>query len=175
MPAVKAVAAGSPACRQIPSVATSVQLSEVNQAETGNVKIINSAIYAVAILGALTAQAQADGYPAVPLLSTSKTVMDEEIAYPANGPAKINAMLVTILPGEKTVAHQHGVPLFVYVLEGEVTVDYGEHGKKVFTQGQTFMEAMAIEHVGTNVTSSPVKLLAVYLSAEGAKDVIPRQ
>ena len=137
-------------------------------------RIIRSAIYTVAILSALTAQAAADGYPAVPLLSTSKTVMDEEIAYPTTGPAKISAMLVTIAPGEKTMVHQHGVPLFVYVLEGEVSVDYGKYGVKIFKKGQSFMEAMAIEHAGTNVTGSPVQLLAVYMGAEGAKDVIPR-
>jgi len=33
-------------------------------------------------------------------------------------------------PGGRTVLHKHGVPLFAYVLEGEITVDYGDRGKR---------------------------------------------
>lgn len=99
--------------------------------------------------------------------------MDEAIAYPTTGNAKINALIVSIAPGEKTEVHHHGVPLFIYVIDGEVTVDYGDRGKKVFKKGDSYMEAMAVDHAGINVSGSPVQLLAVYMSADGAQDVIP--
>jgi quercetin dioxygenase-like cupin family protein len=64
------------------------------------------------------------------------------------------------------------VPLFAYILEGELTVDYGEHGKRSYRAGDAFMEAMAIAHHGSNPGSQPVRLLAVYLGADGADNVI---
>ena len=119
--------------------------------------------------------AWADGYPAVPLYSGSKTVMDETITYPSTGAAHVNAMLVTIAPGQKTELHKHGVPVFIYVLEGEVTVAYEGHGQRVYKQGESFLEAMDVPHTGMNPGSAPVKILAVYIGAEGAQDVIKAQ
>ena len=49
------------------------------------------------------APAIADGYPAIPLFSGNKTVMDEVIAYPADGKAHVNALVVVLAPGETTV------------------------------------------------------------------------
>ncbi len=123
-------------------------------------------------LGLLASPAFADGYPAVPLFSGSKTVMDEPIVYPSSGPAHVTAMIVTIAPGQKTLLHKHGVPLFVHVLEGEVTVAYEGHGERSFKQGESFLEAMHVTHAGMNLGSVPVKLLAVYMGAEGSQDVI---
>jgi quercetin dioxygenase-like cupin family protein len=123
----------------------------------------------------MSAPALADGYPATPLLSTAKTIVGEDIVYPASGQPQVNAMMVNIAPGEKTELHSHGVPLFVYVLEGEVTVEYTGHGQKTFKQGDSFVEAMNVTHRGMNLTDGPVRILAVYMSAVGAKDVIPAQ
>lgn len=113
----------------------------------------------------------ADGYPAIPLFSGSKTVMGEDIAYPA-GKAHVNALIVVLAPGEKTVLHKHGVPTFIHILEGEVTVDYQDHGKRTFRQGESFLEAMNVTHAGMNTGTVPVKILAVYMGADGASDVI---
>ena len=69
--------------------------------------------------------------------------------------------------------HKHGVPLFAYILDGELTVDYGTHGTHTYRQGQSFMKSMAVAHFGVNNGSQPVRLLAVYVGAKHAKDVIP--
>ncbi len=114
----------------------------------------------------------ADGYPAIKLYSGNTTVAGEEIAYPSGKP-HVNAMIVTLAPGEKTMLHQHGVPVFIHILEGEVTVDYGDKGMKTFRQGESFLEAMEVTHAGMNSGTVPVKILAVYMGADGARDVIP--
>jgi quercetin dioxygenase-like cupin family protein len=115
------------------------------------------------------------GYPAVPLLSTGVTIVGETIRYPTSGPAHVTAAIVTLAPGESTIVHRHGVPLFAYILDGELTVDYGADGKRTYRSGQAFMEAMDVNHFGKNTGTQPVRLLAVYMGAEGAKDVIPAQ
>jgi quercetin dioxygenase-like cupin family protein len=117
------------------------------------------------------AQAKTD-YPAVSLLSTGTTIVGETIRYP-KGPAHVTAAIVTLAPGGRTIMHKHGVPLFAYILEGELTVAYGKHGTRTYRQGQSLMEAMNVAHFGINNGSQPVRLLAVYMGSTRAKDVIP--
>jgi len=112
-------------------------------------------------------------YPAAPLMSTGTTILGETIRYPRTGPAHVTAAIVTLAPGGRTIMHKHGVPLFAYILDGELTVDYGSHGTRTYRQGQSFMEAMAVAHFGVNNSPQPVRLLAVYMGAKHAKDVIP--
>ena len=113
-------------------------------------------------LAAALSPALADGYPAVKLYSGNQTVVGEEIAYPTAGKANVTAMIVTLAPGEKTVLHRHGVPVFIHIL-----------GRKAFKQGESFLEAMETAHAGMNLGTVPVRILAVYMGAEGAKDVDP--
>jgi quercetin dioxygenase-like cupin family protein len=139
------------------------------------------ALLALSVLAAFAAPAQppaAQGkaYPLEPLLSTGTTVMGEPIRYPRAGAAHINAAIVALAPGSRTILHKHGVPLFAYILEGELTVDYGKRGKHTYRQGQSFMEAINIAHFGVNTGRKPVRLLAVYMGAKCAKcakDVVP--
>jgi quercetin dioxygenase-like cupin family protein len=127
------------------------------------------------ITGRAVAQdaAPAKGYPAAPLLSTGTSILGEPIRYPKTGPAHVTAAIVTLAPGARTIMHRHGVPLFAYILDGELTVDYGTRGTRTYRQGQSFMEAMTVAHFGVNNGSQPVRLLAVYMGAKRAKDVIP--
>ncbi len=133
---------------------------------------ITACLSAAMGLGLMTIPAWADGYPAVPLFTGGKTVMDEQIAYPATGSAQVTAMMVTIGPGEQTELHTHGVPLFIHVLEGDVTVDYQGRGQRTYKQGESFLEAMNVPHRGLNPGSAPVKLLAVYIGAAGSENVV---
>jgi quercetin dioxygenase-like cupin family protein len=101
-----------------------------------------------------------------PLLSSGTTVIGQPIAYPEGTP-KVNGAIVTIPPGGETGWHLQEVPLFVYILEGEVTVDYGEKGVKVLKAGESILEAMNWPHNGMNKTDRPLRILAVYLGADG--------
>ena len=101
-----------------------------------------------------------------PLIETSRTIIDQPIAYPA-GTAKVTAVIVTIPPGGETGWHGHAVPLFGYMLDGELTVDYGDKGTRTYKPGDTLMEAMNWPHNGTNKGDAPVRILAVYMGADG--------
>jgi quercetin dioxygenase-like cupin family protein len=117
--------------------------------------------------------AEDGGYPAVPLLSTGTSVVGEALHYPTSGPAHVTAAIVTLAPGARTVLHRHGVPLFAYILDGEITVDYGERGKRTYRRGDALMEAMDVPHYGLDTGAQPVRILTVYIGADGAADVIP--
>jgi quercetin dioxygenase-like cupin family protein len=101
-----------------------------------------------------------------PVLETSQTIIGQAIAYPA-GTAKVTAVIVTIPPGGETGWHEHQVPLFGYMLDGALTVDYGDKGTRTYKPGDGLMEAMNWPHNGANTGDVPVRILAVYMGAEG--------
>ena len=104
-----------------------------------------------------------------PLLSSGTTIIGQPIAYPEGTP-KVTAAIVSIPPGGETGWHLHEVPLVVYVLEGEVTVDYGEKGVKVIKAGESVLEAMNWAHNGMNKGDGPLRILAVYVGADGVEN-----
>lgn len=123
------------------------------------------------LLASLTTPALArdEGYyPVQELLVAGKTVVGEKIQYPTTGAPKITVAVVTVAPNSQAGFHRHPVPLVAYILEGELTVDYGEKGVKTFRQGDAVVEAMNVPHRGMNLGSDVVKLLAVYVGAEGS-------
>jgi quercetin dioxygenase-like cupin family protein len=138
-------------------------------------RICIAALLLFAIFATITsARAEDSVVPATPLLSTGTTVVGETLHYPTNGPAHVTAAIVTLAPGGKTVLHRHGVPLFAYILEGELTVDYGDRGKRTYRAGDALMEAMDVPHFGADAGAQPVRILTVFMGAEGAPaDVIP--
>lgn len=106
------------------------------------------------------------------LLSTGQTVLGQPIAYPTQAPAHVAAAVITMLPGEATGWHQHDVPMFGYILEGEITVDYGDKGTHVYRQGEALMEAIDAAHNGRNTGSGPARILAVFMGADGVPDTV---
>jgi quercetin dioxygenase-like cupin family protein len=82
-------------------------------------------------------------------------------------------MEITLLPGQQTGWHTHPVPLFGYILEGELTVDYGAKGQRVYLKGDGLAEAMNEAHNGRNSGESPVKILAVFIGVKGVQDTAP--
>ena len=129
----------------------------------------------IALLPAASAPAEeAIAYKTLvtPLIATSQTVIGQPFAYPS-GTAKVTAVIVTIPPGGETGWHEHAVPLYGYMLDGVLTVDYGDKGTRIYKAGDSLMEAMNWPHDGANKGDVPVRILAVYLGAEGVPNATP--
>jgi quercetin dioxygenase-like cupin family protein len=107
------------------------------------------------------------------VVSTATTVTGEPIRYPTGAPARVTAVEITLAPGQQTGWHMHPVPLFAYILEGELTVDYGAKGERTYRTGEGFMEAMNERHNGRNSGQGPVKILAVVIGEEGVRATLP--
>lgn len=127
---------------------------------------------AVAAAGGYFAGSRAEtGAPALfritPLLTTDKTVMDERIVYPTSGPAELTAAIMALAPGAETPWHVHNVPLAGIVLDGEITVDYGDKGTRTFKTGEAIAEAMQGPHRGMNKSDQPVRVFVLYMGAKG--------
>lgn len=102
------------------------------------------------------------------------TTLDQPIAYPKKTPAQITSAIITLEPGQETGWHRHRVPLYVYILEGTVSVEYDAGVVKQYSAGTAFMEAEDVWHNGTNAGEDPVRILTVYMGAEGAKNTVER-
>lgn len=100
------------------------------------------------------------------LLTTGQTVLGQDVVYPA-GKAQVTGTIITLAPGQETGPHRHDVPLFAYVLEGDLTVDYGPDGTLNYHRGDAFMEAVGTSHNGRATGSEAVRILVVYIGAEG--------
>lgn len=99
------------------------------------------------------------------LLVTSQTRDGVDLVYP-DGKPQITSRISTFPPGSVTAVHRHDVPLYVFILEGELTLTTEGHPDQVFKAGEAFMEADAW-HAGRNDGDVPLRLLAVYLGEEG--------
>lgn len=131
------------------------------------------ALLIASLLALFTEHALAQSYyPVQTLLTTSQTVVGEDIHYPCGGKPQVMVAVVTVAPGSQAAFHRHPAPLVAYILEGELTVDYGEKGSKTFRAGDALVEAMQVAHRGSNPGPAVVKLLAVYVGAEGTENVV---
>jgi quercetin dioxygenase-like cupin family protein len=101
------------------------------------------------------------------VLSTGTTVTGQPIRYPSGAPARLTTVEITLQPGQQTGWHTHPAPLFGYILEGELTVDYGARGVRTYVRGEGLAEAMDEAHNGRNMGQSPVTILVVFIGVEG--------
>jgi quercetin dioxygenase-like cupin family protein len=108
-----------------------------------------------------------------PLFSTGVTVMGEPITYPTGAPAKLTGMMIAMAPGAETGWHTHSAPLAGIVIEGELTVDYGTRGKRIYRQGEALAEAIAVPHNGKNSGSGLMRRFAVIIGADGLAGTLP--
>jgi quercetin dioxygenase-like cupin family protein len=113
-------------------------------------------------------------FASVELLNTGKTVLNEDIVYPTSGPAKVQASIVTVSPDSPAKLHHHPTPMFAYILEGEITIDYGAAGKHTFKKGDALIETVKVSHRGIDIRE-PVKILTVSMGAEGIPNVVVDQ
>jgi quercetin dioxygenase-like cupin family protein len=102
------------------------------------------------------------------------TTLDQQVTYPKKKPAQVSSVIQTLEPGQETGWHRHKVPQFVYVLEGTVTVEYDAGVVKEYPAGTAYLEAEDIWHNGTNKGDDAVRMLTVYMGAEGAKNSVER-
>ena len=107
------------------------------------------------------------------LFKSDKTIMDEPIVYPTGAPAELTTGIVTLMPGDETGWHTHGVPLTGIVLEGELTVDYGPRGKRTYRTGDSLAEAISVPHNGRNTGDGVMRLFAVFIGAKGVPMTTP--
>lgn len=102
-----------------------------------------------------------------PILKTDTTVIGQRIIYPQFDTNEVSILKITIGPNQSTGWHKHDIPVFAYVLEGTLTVEFENHETKLYPTGFGFAEVTGIFHKGTNYENKDLVLIAFYLGAKG--------
>ena len=130
------------------------------------------------LLGAATITAGAQpapigpvGLKLTPVLETATTITGQPIRFP-QGDNQFTAVLAEVAPGGQVGRHMHPVPLFVYMLEGTLSIEMDGHGTHTFSAGQGFAEVTNAWHNGRNLTDKPVRFLIVFSGQKGTPNLI---
>ena len=140
------------------------------------------ALASVALVTAGTAQQPASdsealpkGFKTTPVLKTAQTASNMTLAYPKAGQAEVVSVTGELEPGGRTARHQHPVPVFVYVLEGTITVQADGGEPREYAPGKAFVEDVNHWHQAFNKGTTPVKILVVFMGEEGKPTTINAQ
>ena len=133
---------------------------------------------AALLLVAALAGCAAPGSQTVPppeiLLDAHADTVGAPVRYPA-GRAHVLSLVLTMVPGQETGWHRHDVPLYARMLDGEIEVDYGGGTVKRYRAGDTFLEAMDRYHNGRVVGDATVRILIVFMGADGVANTEMRK
>lgn len=125
-----------------------------------------------------TASAFAQSTPTGAVGLTLKTIIQAEttmIGQPIRFPqtdGQITAVLAEVAPGGQVGRHMHPVPLFVYILEGTLTIDMEQHGVHAFKAGEGLAEVIHTWHNGRNLGDKPCRFLIVFAGQKGTPNLI---
>lgn len=108
----------------------------------------------------------------ITIVGAPKTTLGQDFNYPVGQPL-IKAFIIDIPVGKQTDLHKHLVPLYVYVISGDLEVDYGSQGKKIYKPGTSYVEAIDWCHIGKVAGKTPVKVIGVYLGETTPDQIKP--
>jgi quercetin dioxygenase-like cupin family protein len=129
------------------------------------------ALFGATALGAQPLQHGPIGLTLTPVLETTMTFTGQPIRFP-QGESQLVAVLAEVAPGGQVGRHMHPVPLFVYMLEGTLTIEMEGHGTHAFQPGQGFAEVTHTWHNGRNLGDKPARFLIVFSGQKGTPNLI---
>ena len=106
------------------------------------------------------------------ILKTTKTTGNYPMKYLVTQNPELTVLKVEIKPGSETGWHLHPVPLYAYVLQGELTVEVKGGDIYHFGAGDAIVEVVNIPHNGRNLGTIPVILVAFYTGAKGTPNTV---
>jgi quercetin dioxygenase-like cupin family protein len=114
------------------------------------------------------------GFATVPVLKSGLTADGDPLALPGGTP-EIVSVIGTLESGGRTARHQHPVPVYVYVLEGELEVQTEGKDVRHYSAGEAFLESINRWHQAFNNSGSPTKILVVFIGEAGKPTTVAAQ
>lgn len=114
------------------------------------------------------------GFEVAPVLKSTTTADGDPLAYPRTDKPQIVSVVGTLAPGGRTALHQHPVPVFVYLLEGSLTVETEGGEPRHYKAGEAFLESVDRWHQAFNNGDTPARLLVVFVAEEGKPTTVAK-
>lgn len=111
-------------------------------------------------------------FNATPVLKESTTITGQPLHYLNTQSPEVTSVLVTIQPGGESGRHKHPVAPQIYVIEGEVTIEFDDGKQQKFAAGKAFMEAQDTWHNARNLGDKPIKMLVVFFGEKDKKNML---
>lgn len=124
-----------------------------------------SLLLSAVLLGG-AAWAQPSGLKSTTLLQASSTPGGQPIVFPLFRNQFV-ASLVEIAPGGQVGRHLHPVPIFLYILDGELTVEADGQQPRIYRAGEAAVEVTNTWHNAFNRGRGPARFLVVAAGEEG--------
>jgi quercetin dioxygenase-like cupin family protein len=119
----------------------------------------------IVMAGAGVAFAQV-GMKSSTVLQTTTTATGQPIQFPPSR-NQFMGVVIELAPGGEVGRHLHPVPNFVFMLEGELTIETEGNAPRTYSAGQSFAESINTWHNGINRGTVPSKFIVVFASEEG--------
>jgi quercetin dioxygenase-like cupin family protein len=103
---------------------------------------------------------------------TTTTTNGQKISYPKTDSPEVTVVTVDIPPNSETGWHMHPIPVYAYVLSGELIVELEDGKQDLFKEGDSIIEVVNTPHNGRNLGKVPVKLVVFYMGVEGKPNTI---
>ena len=101
------------------------------------------------------------------LAKSTFTANGDKIEYPSTDRAEVTAMTVEVAPGAETGWHKHKVPVYAYMLSGELEVAIEPDKIITYREGDPIIEVVNSFHNGRNKGTKPARLVVFYLGIQG--------
>ena len=106
------------------------------------------------------------------LTKTSITGNGRKIVYPSTDNAEVTAMLVEIAPGAETGWHKHSIPVYAYIISGNLDVEIEGGSVLHFKTGDPIIEVLNTPHNGKNNGRNTSQLVVFYTGMKDVPNVI---
>lgn len=112
-----------------------------------------------------------EGFESKPLLKSSATRDKDPIKYPTGQP-ELTSVIGVIQPNGRTPLHEHPIPTYVYVLEGEVELQTDGGAAQRYKAGEAYIESLNRKHQLHNKGSAPARVLVVFIGEDGKQTTV---
>lgn len=106
------------------------------------------------------------------VLVTGKTSDGKKVRYPRTNDAEVTVLVVDVPPGGSTGWHHHPVPVYAYMLEGELAVEMENGTVNLFRKGDAIIEMVDTAHNGYNPGNEKASLVVFYTGVVGIPNVV---
>lgn len=100
------------------------------------------------------------------------TSAGEPLHYLSTPEAVVSSDILTVPPGKVSRWMVHPVPAYLYVLQGDLTLEFLDGSRKTFHEGQAFLQSQTKWHRGRNDGQVPLRFLAVFLGSKGTPVIL---
>jgi quercetin dioxygenase-like cupin family protein len=100
------------------------------------------------------------------------TSAGEPLHYLSTPDPVVSSDILTVPPGGVSHWMVHPVPAYLYVLQGDLTLEFVDGKRQTYHTGQSLLQSQTKWHRGRNDGQIPLRFLAVFLGSKGTPVIL---